>query len=83
MTGYNCKYELMNGEVENFDYASGRMHRNMCSHAKAMLENIHSGEYDSLLFMNCCDSSRRVFDSLKNESVAFSYCIDLPSCGTV
>ena len=96
MTGYNCKYapieilagfgeqyELMNGEVENFDYASGRMHQNMCSHAKAMLENIHSGEYDSLLFMNCCDSSRRVFDSLKNESLAFSYCIDLPSCGTV
>lgn len=93
MIGYNCKYapieilagfgeqcELINNEVANFDYASSKLHPNMCSHAKAMLEEIHTGNYNELLFMNCCDSSRRIFDSTENENVRFSYCIDLPSC---
>ena len=95
MIGYNCKYapveilagfgeqcELINNEVANFDYASSKLHPNMCSHAKAMLEEIHTGNYSELLFMNCCDSSRRIFDSSKDENVGFSYCIDLPSCGS-
>ncbi len=93
MIGYNCKYapveimagfdeqcELINNEASNFDYASSKLHPNMCSHAKAMLEEIHTGNYNELLFMNCCDSSRRIFDSSKDENIGFSYCIDLPSC---
>ncbi len=95
MIGYNCKYapveilagfgekcELINNEASNFDYASSKLHPNMCSHAKAMLEEIHNGNYNELLFMNCCDSSRRIFDSLKEENIGFSYCIDLPSCSS-
>lgn len=93
MIGYNCKYapveilagfgeeyRLINNEVPNFDYASSKLHPNMCSHAKAMLEEIHSKEYNELLFMNCCDSSRRIFDSTNDENINFSYCIDLPFC---
>ncbi len=95
MIGYNCKYapveimagfdeqcELINNEAANFDYASSKLHPNMCSHAKAMLEEIHTGNHKELLFMNCCDSSRRIFDSSKDENIGFSYCIDLPSCGS-
>ncbi len=93
MTGYNCKYapveilagfgeacELLGGEAGNFDYAAARLHPNMCSHAKAMLEHIHAGAYQNLLFVNCCDSSRRVADCAKNEKVNFLYSLDLPSC---
>lgn len=93
MIGYNCKYapveipagfgeqcELINNEAANFDYASSKLHPNMCSHAKAMLEEIHTGNYNELLFMNCCDSSRRIFDASQDEKIDFSYCIDLPSC---
>ena len=92
MIGYNCKYapveimagfgeecSLINNESANFDYASSRVHPNICSHAKAMLEEIHTQKYNRLLFMNCCDSSRRVFD-IAREETDFSYCIDLPSC---
>lgn len=95
MIGYNCKYapveilagfgeeyQLINNEVQNFDYASSKLHPNMCSHAKAMLEEIHTEKYSELLFMNCCDSSRRIFDASKNENVDFSYCMDLPFCNT-
>lgn len=93
MIGYNCKYapveilagfgeeyQLINNEVQNFDYASSKLHPNMCSHAKAMLEEIHTEKYSELLFMNCCDSSRRIFDSSNDENIRFSYCIDLPFC---
>ena len=93
MIGYNCKYapveifegfskkfRLINNEVSNFDYASGKLHPNMCSHAKAMIEEIHTGNYKELLFINCCDSSRRSFDAVKDEKIDFSYCLDLPFC---
>lgn len=93
MIGYNCKYApveilagfgeeyaLIHNEAPNLDYASGRLHPNMCAHAKAMLEEIHAGRYSELLFMNCCDSSRRTFDALGAEPVRFSYCMDLPTC---
>lgn len=95
MIGYNCKYapieifagfgekcELINNEAANFDYASSKLHPNMCSHAKAMLEEIHSEKYGELLFMNCCDSSRRIFDSSKDEKIGFSHCMDLPVCNS-
>lgn len=95
MIGYNCKYapveilagfeeksELINNEAENFDYASSCLHPNMCSHAKAMLEDIHSGKYKKLLFMNCCDSSRRVSDAVSEKNIDFSYRLDLPFCNT-
>lgn len=95
MIGYNCKYapieilagfgercDLINREAENFDYSASKLHQNICSHAKAMLEDIHCGNYDKLLFMNCCDSARRVADAVESEKVKFAYCIDLPSCNT-
>lgn len=95
MIGYNCKYapveilagfgekcELINNEVANFDYSSSKLHPNMCSHAKAMLEEIHNDKYKKLLFINCCDSSRRVADAVADEKIDFSYCLDLPFCNS-
>lgn len=85
MIGYNCKYApveimagfgedcvLINNEADNFDYSSSVLHPNMCSHAKAMLEDIHKGGYDGLLLMNCCDSSRRTADAVKDEKPGIS-----------
>lgn len=93
MIGYNCKYApveimagfgencvLMNNEADNFDYSSAMLHPNMCSHAKAMLEDIHIGSYNGIVLMNCCDSSRRVADSAVAENLDFSYFLDLPDC---
>lgn len=95
MIGYNCKYtpveilagfgeesRLLNDEVKNFDYSSQKLHQNLCSHAKAMLEEIHDNAYSGLLFVNCCDSSRRVYDAVAADGSTFAHCIDLPSCGT-
>lgn len=95
MIGYNCKYtpveifsgfgekcRLMNMEADNFNYSSNILHPNMCSHAKAMLEEIHSGVYDKFVFMNCCDSSRRAAEAVMNDKSKFTYCFDLPTCSS-
>lgn len=93
MIGYNCKYAplelfsgfgeecfLLNNEAENFDYSNSRLHPNMCSHAKAMLQEISESKVKEVLLTNCCDSSRRVFDAVKSGETEFSYLLDLPSC---
>ena len=93
MIGYNCKYapieilagfkekcELINSEAKNFEYSAFKLHQNMCSHAKAMFEEIHTKKYNKLLFTNCCDSAKRVFNATESENIDFKYIVDLPVC---
>ena len=89
MIGYNCKYtpveilacfddyRLINNETEHFDYSSQTMHANVCSHIKAICEEIHRGYYDKLVFMNCCDSTRRLFDVAESK-IKYKTILDLP-----
>ena len=89
MIGYNCKYtpveilacfddyRLINNEAEHFDYSSQAMHSNVCSHIKAICEEIHRGDYDKLVFMNCCDSTRRLFDVAESK-IKYKTILDLP-----
>lgn len=89
MIGYNCKYtpveilacfddyRLINNETEHFDYSSQAMHANVCSHIKAICEEIHRGDYDKLVFMNCCDSTRRLFDVAESK-IKYKTILDLP-----
>lgn len=96
MIGYNCKYApielfagfdqecfLLNEETDSFDYSSSKLYPNMCSHAKAILEEIHRNEYVELCLVNCCDSSRRVYDVLDNGKLKFSCFLDLPTCNNI
>ena len=61
MLGYICKYapveifesmgvqmERIEPDVTNFNQAEIRMHPNICSFAKGVLEEVMSGEYDML-----------------------------------
>lgn len=89
MIGYNCKYapvellacfddyRLINNQAEHFDYSSGAMHSNICSHIKAICEEIHQGGFDKLIFMNCCDSTRRLFDIQEN-GIKYKTILELP-----
>lgn len=91
MIGYTCKYvpieifagfdescELLNREAEQFVYAQSRMHPNMCSHVKAVLEELHTGEADQVVLTNCCDSMRRLYDVLDGENLSFRYLLEIP-----
>ena len=92
MIGYVCKYTpvevldamgadpvRMEPVVTDFDEADARMHPNVCSYAKAVLEDAAYKNYDGIVLTTCCDSIRRLYDTLKDEyPEKFIYLVDVP-----
>ncbi len=44
------------------------MHPNICSFAKGVLEEVMSSDYEGVILTTCCDSIRRLYDVLREES---------------
>ena len=74
MLGYVCKYtpieifesmgvqmERIEPEVTSFTQADMKMHPNICSFAKGVLEEALKGEYEGIILTTCCDSIRRLY----------------------
>ncbi|NME83457.1 acyl-CoA dehydratase activase [Clostridium sp. SM-530-WT-3G] len=92
MIGYTCKYapmeifEALGVEVEkidtnatSYDKAESMMHANLCSYVKGVLEEVSKKEYEGVILTNCCDSTRRLYDTLKaNFPNMFVYMLELP-----
>jgi len=92
MIGFICKYTpielleamdaepvLMEPAVTNFDEADTMLHPNLCSYVKGVLEAFHTGGYDGIVLTTCCDSVRRLYDSLKlHYPDKFIYLLDVP-----
>lgn len=90
MIGYTCKYTpvellrafggepvLLDGEEPDFELAEGLTHANLCSHAKAIIQQ--GTRTEELLLMDCCDSLRRSCDVLGMDRChAFLHLMDLP-----
>ncbi len=92
MLGYICKYapievfeamgveiKRIEPEVTNFNQADMKMHPNICSFAKGVLEDVMMHDYEGVLLTTCCDSIRRLYDVLKEEMPdKFIYILDIP-----
>lgn len=92
MLGYICKYapieiflsmgtEMKRIEpcVTNFTQADMKMHPNICSFAKGVLEDVLTNDYEGVILTTCCDSIRRLYDVLKEELPdKFIYILDTP-----
>ena len=92
MIGYICKYapievlesmgakmERIEPDVTNFSQAEIRMHPNICSFAKGVLETVMDKDYEGIILTTCCDSIRRLYDVLKEEFPdKFIYMLDTP-----
>ena len=92
MLGYVCKYtpiELLESmgvemkrlepSVTDFTQADTLMHANICSYTKAVLEDVMEHDYEGVILTTCCDSIRRLYDTLKNEFPdKFFFLIDIP-----
>lgn len=96
MIGYVCKYtpiEIFEGfgekniriepQVASFDRADALMHPNLCTYAKAVLEEIHEKSLDrklkGIVLTTCCDSIKRLYDVLKSQyNFGFIHIIDVP-----
>ena len=79
MIYYVCKYtpiELFRGfgeecsvleeMPENFEQSDQIAHANLCGFGKSVIQAVLEGKADQLVLVNCCDSMRRVYDSVKN-----------------
>lgn len=92
MLGYICKYapvEIFQAmgvemgriepDVTNFNQAEIRMHPNICSFAKGVLEEVMKKDYEGVILTTCCDSIRRLYDVLREEfPEKFIYMLDTP-----
>lgn len=92
MLGYICKYtpveifesmgvsmERIEPDVTSFNQADIRMHPNICSFVKGVLEEVIHSDYEGVILTTCCDSIRRLFDVLKEEYPdKFIYILDIP-----
>lgn len=92
MIGYVCKYtpvELLTAlgaepvriqpACANFDLADACMHANVCSFAKAALEDIAVKDYEGIVLTTCCDSIRRLRDVLACRfPEKFLFMLDVP-----
>lgn len=92
MIGYVCKYtpvevlESMGAEmvrvdpsVTNFNLADTMMHPNVCSYAKSVLEDMQQKDYEGIILTTCCDSIRRLYDTLRAMYPdRFIYLLDIP-----
>ncbi len=96
MIGYVCKYtpievfefmgetcEKIEPELHSTPTADALFHPNMCTYSKAVLEACLSKTYHKIIFANCCDSIRRVYDILKYRfPKQFIYMMELPRKNT-
>ena len=92
MLGYMCKYapienfesmgvemKRIDPQVSNFTQADMKMHPNICSFAKGVLEDVMAGDYEGVILTTCCDSIRRGYDVLRQELPdKFIYILDTP-----
>ena len=92
MLGYICKYtpieifeslgietKRIEPRVSNFHQADTLMHSNMCSFVKAVLEDVMENDYEGIILTSCCDSVRRLHDTLVHQFPdKFIYLLDLP-----
>lgn len=92
MIGYVCKYTpihiieafnenavRINPHVSGFDKAEALMHPNVCTYAKAVLEECINSGICNLVLVNCCDSIKRLYDVLKSSpDFDFVHLINVP-----
>jgi predicted CoA-substrate-specific enzyme activase len=92
MLGFVCKYtpvEVLTAMgadpvriepvVTDFNEADAYMHPNVCSYAKAVLEDFSCKPYEGVVLTTCCDSIRRLYDTLVHRYPdRFIYLLDVP-----
>lgn len=95
MSGYFCKYtpvELLCGfgkkaifiqpDEVDFEQAEQLLYPSVCSFAKGLLQSIQKSKQQSVLFTDCCDAIKRVYDLLlANSNIELSM-FDLPRTQT-
>lgn len=77
--GFSEEGFIIDSEIDRFEASENLIHPNMCSYSKALLDVFIENKVDKVFLVNCCDSIRRLKDTLeKIPSIKFIYMMDLP-----
>lgn len=79
MAGFDEKVERLDPAPAAFTCAEGCTHPNMCSYAKAVIEEVYDKNIKELILTDCCDAMRRAYDALLMEGkIDFLYLLPIP-----
>ncbi|MDQ0148220.1 acyl-CoA dehydratase activase [Eubacterium multiforme] len=77
--GFSEEGIIIESEIDGFKDSEILLHPNMCSYSKVLLDIVVKKKIDKIFLVNCCDSIRRLKDTLeKIPSIKFVYMMDLP-----
>ena len=78
-TSMGVEMKRIEPDVTSFTQADIKMHPNICSFAKGVLEEVLDNDYEGVILTTCCDSIRRLYDVLREELPGkFIYILDTP-----
>lgn len=88
LKGFGETLRMPNSETADFSETGSVIHSSVCTHAKLLVRDVLSQNREnpkdppSAIFTNCCDSVRRVNDSLPDSAFSFRRMLDLPHSDT-
>lgn len=82
LLAFRAGYEMPNNDVPDFARTDTVIHSSVCSHAKmliyALMKDQDEKKDREMVLTNCCDSIRRVYDTVADDHFSFKMMLDLP-----
>lgn len=82
LLAFHAGYEMPNNDVPDFARTDTVIHSSVCSHAKmliyALMKDQDEKKDREMVLTNCCDSIRRVYDTVGDDHFSFKMMLDLP-----
>ena len=79
MAGFGEECVRLDPHPQNFSCSEECAHPNLCSFAKAVIEEVHDRRITKLIMTDCCDAMRRTFDVLSESGqMEFVFLLGLP-----
>ncbi|MGL5765182.1 MAG: acyl-CoA dehydratase activase [Sarcina sp.] len=77
--GFGQEGKILSSEVEGLTHSETLLHPTMCSYSKVLLDTLIDKNISEILLINCCDSIRRLKDTLMTlPNIKFVHIMDLP-----
>lgn len=67
LAGFDVETRRLDPVVSSFACAENCTHPDLCSYAKALIEEVQEKKIQELVLTDCCDATRRVYDVLKKQ----------------
>jgi len=78
--GFDEIGEILDSDIESFSHSEKMLPSNLCAYTKVVMESILQKGVKKLFLVNCCDSIKRLYDTLilENGGLEMVYMMELP-----